>query len=349
MIAKLRGIAGLVVTVFLFLSLLSAYIRPNAYDILVLFGLVFPYLYLLGLFVLPWLWKKNKVNFAFLALLIVFGTKGFSNYVKLPISKDADPSDIQILTTNAMMGVKLVNEKHTFGASEQKAFDELMHRSPQPDIICGQEVNPIVDKALRASFAYEYYHKLDKRGSIILSQHPIVNKGLVDFGAKLNSCLWADIKIGADTIRVYSAHLESNRLSQETYDFLAKEGYDSMGAINGIRDLLGKYPRYASARADQALMIAAHIKKSPHPVILAGDFNEPPMSYTYRALRKVLQDSFLDNGSGWGTTWIGGVPLLRIDYILYSPELMNTSFHCLKTNLTDHYPVKASFKINHKE
>ena len=122
-----------------------------------------------------------------------------------------------------------------------------------------------------------------------------------------------------------------------------------MGAINGVKDLLSKYPRYASARSSQSVMIADHIKESPYPVILAGDFNEPPMSYTYRTLRKTLDDSFLDNGSGWGTTWIGGIPLLRIDYILYSSELTNTSFQCLKTDLTDHYPVKASFTINHKE
>jgi len=147
-----------------------------------------------------------------------------------------------------MMGVKLVNEKHIFGDQEQKAFTELMHRDPVPDIICAQEVNPIVNEALIGAFDYPHYHKLKKRGSVIMSKYPIVREGLIDFGAKLNSCLWADVAVDLDTIRIYSVHLESNRLTQETYDFLAKEGYDNMGAINGIKDLLGKYPRSIAYR-----------------------------------------------------------------------------------------------------
>ena len=224
-----------------------------------------------------------------------------------------------------------------------------MHREPKPDIICVQEVNPIVEKALAAAFDYPYFHHLDKRGTVIISRFPIIDKGLVDFGPKVNSCLWADIKINEEVIRVYSAHFESNRLNESSYDFLAKEGaYERIEAIRGINDVLRKYPKYATARADQAVQVKKHIQSSPYPVVLCGDFNDPPRSYTYHTFKEELDDTFIQNGNGWGTTWIGGIPLLRIDYILCSPELTNTSFNCLKSNLSDHYPVKASFDIGAK-
>ena len=63
-------------------------------------------------------------------------------------------------------------------------------------------------------------------------------------------------------------------------------------------------------------------------------------------LKKGLNDTFLDSGAGIGTTWIGTIPLLRIDYIFASKELDNTGLIKLKNNLSDHYPVKASFNLS---
>ena len=45
---------------------------------------------------------------------------------------------------------------------------------------------------------------------------------------------------------------------------------------SGVRKILGKYKRSTRIRAAQAEMIQAHINKSPYPVILSGDMNDPP-------------------------------------------------------------------------
>jgi len=345
---RIVTIIGFLTAVALIFSLAAAHVHPNERDILSLFGLIFPYIYFFALFILPFLWKANKITFIGLAVLVLWGSSGILSYVNPSFSnhKGNTEGEINVITFNAMMGVRLVDERHVFGPDRQALFNELMNQEPKPDIICVQEVNPIVEKALSEAFDYPYFHQLEKRGAIIISRYPMIQKGLVDFGPRLNSCLWADLDIDGTTVRVYSTHFESNRLNESSYDFLAKEGgYESKEAIRGISDLLRKYPKYATARANQADQVKEHIKMSPHPVILCGDFNDPPMSYTYHTFKEDLDDTFMKKGSGWGTTWIGGIPLLRIDYILSSPELPNTSFNCLKSNLSDHYPVKASFDI----
>ncbi len=344
--SRILTLIGFLLGIALIFSMFSAYVRPNHHDALSLFGLVFPYLYFGVLFLLPFLWRQHKMTFAILFFLVILGVKDIFLYVQPGFKVDDVPlQDLQILTFNAMMGVKLVNEKHVLSADRLDKFKDLILQAPQPDVICVQEVNDIVNRALD-NLDYPFYHRMKDRGAVILSRYPIVEKGLVDFGPRLNSCLWADIDVEGQTVRIYSLHLESNRLNQSSYEFLEKEGYESLEAINGIRDLITKYPKYASERAKQALKVKAHIEKSPYPVILCGDFNDPPMSYTYNTLQKGLSDTYLKHGRGIGTTWTGAIPFLRIDYILATPILDNTSFECLKSNMSDHYPIKASFDMS---
>lgn len=327
-------------------AIIAPYIKPNEKDALVLFGLVFPYIYLFAIACLTFTWYRNRITFGLLLLLVIGSTRSFCHYVKPALSPPRHDGNLHVLSFNTMMGVKLVDHKHNYSNLQKEAFEQLMSQGPIPDIICAQEVNHIAEDALRGVFDYQHYHKISDQGAVILSRYPMVNKGKVDFGSPVNTCLWADIAAFGDTIRVFSTHFESNRLNQSSYDFLANEdGYQSTDAVRGLKDLLVKYPKYATRRGQQALQVRERIRQSPHPVILAGDFNDPPMSYTYHVFRDMLTDTFLSKGRGWGTTWIGGIPLLRIDYILSSPELEEVGFTCLETVMSDHYPLIASYEL----
>lgn len=239
-----------------------------------------------------------------------------------------------------MMGGKMVNEKHVMTAEIKTQFTNLINIEPAPDIICAQETNWVVEKIF-ATGHFPYYHKIDNRGAVILSKYPFINTGIVDFGAKLNSCLWVDIEFKGKPIRIYSAHLESNRLKKESYKMLADEDYVSDQTMNGIEDMIFKYHKYTGVRADQAEKINASIKQSPYPVILCGDFNDPPMSYTYQKLSDGMIDAFKESGRGIGTTWQGIVPFLRIDYIMHDTSLRSSGYTRLNSQLSDHYPIKA--------
>ena len=98
-----------------------------------------------------------------------------------------------------------------------------------------------------------------------------------------------------------------------------------------------------SKRAVQVEAIKIHINKSPYPVILCGDFNDTPNSYAYHKLSNGLKDAFVEQGVGLGRSYNGNFPSLRIDYILYSPELNIHSFNTKNVKLSDHFPILAGF------
>ena len=79
-------------------------------------------------------------------------------------------------------------------------------------------------------------------------------------------------------------------------------------------------------------------------MIVAGDFNDTPVSYTYRKIRKGLNDSFVTSGYGAGFTYRGNYPPNRIDYILYDNKLMNTVFEIKGSGIPITYPIIAYFR-----
>ena len=83
--------------------------------------------------------------------------------------------------------------------------------------------------------------------------------------------------------------------------------------------------------------------KAPVRSLAVGDFNDSPLSYTYFRLQRGRKDSFVKAGKGFGATYRALWPLLRIDYILYPPELEAVSFEVLSAPYSDHNPIVATY------
>ena len=99
-----------------------------------------------------------------------------------------------------------------------------------------------------------------------------------------------------------------------------------------------------ASRALQVDRVRRHMETSPYPVIVAGDFNDTPVSYTYRRMRRGLKDAFVEAGYGAGFTYRGKYPPNRIDYVLYGEGIECTDFDIIKVKYSDHYPVIAYFR-----
>jgi endonuclease/exonuclease/phosphatase family metal-dependent hydrolase len=254
--------------------------------------------------------------------------------------------------------IRLFNylEGNKGGNSEKKILS--LAKSQQPDILCFQELflnGDASDKDLEIKKALggKYYShiKLFGRGRnkfygiATYSRFPIVGKGEIVHPGSSSLSIYTDIVIGSDTFRVFNNHLQSFRLQRLETSFM-EELVDSEDkqTLNEIRTVSRSLSEGFKRRAIQAQVVKNYINRSPYPVIVAGDFNDTPVSYSYRKIRKGLNDSFVKSGYGAGFTYNGNYPPNRIDYILYGNDLVSTNFSILRVRYSDHYPIIAWFR-----
>ena len=224
------------------------------------------------------------------------------------------------------------------------------------DVVCLQEVDvykddkyltlPEMRKAL-AKYPYTYFdfkihNKRHQYGIAVFSKYPLINKNTIRYTSRGNISNYCDVVVGKDTLRLFNNHLESNKLTITDFPDTLESGAIKESA-HRISDKLG------SARAirhEQARAIRQEIDSSPYPVIVAGDFNATPLSYTYLKIRGTdLRDCFLESSIGkWGATLTKRHIGIRIDYVLCSKSLHPAEVRIDKLNYSDHYPVKATIK-----
>lgn len=174
-------------------------------------------------------------------------------------------------------------------------------------------------------------------GMAIFSRYPIINEGKIFDNNRTNGAIFADIVVNGDSIRIYNVHLESMKINSDGLENLdgVKENY---------RQTLGKLNRGSITRSKQLKLMTEHIKNSPHPVILMGDFNELPYSYTYFKLSETLVNAFEKAGRGFGFTYNKVLFFIRIDHIFSNPKLKPIQFRTHReVDYSDHYPVSATF------
>jgi len=184
-------------------------------------------------------------------------------------------------------------------------------------------------------------------GIAIFSRLPIVGRGEIAFGRlSQNHAMWVDV-VGpgrGDTVRVFNVHLQSMSIDE---DDIVAAGSSKAGLRRKGRGLLGRFVRGATARAWQADTLVAHIGRSPYPVLLAGDCNDLPYSYSYNRLAGPLQNAWASVGWGPGNTYHGRLPpLLRIDQQFAGPQwrVLACRVHT-EIPYSDHFPVEALYEL----
>ena len=145
---------------------------------------------------------------------------------------------------------------------------------------------------------------------------------------------------------MYNAHLQSIHFNKEDYKFISKlENNEDVEEIDGSKKILRRMKRAYVKRSSQADSIHASINRSPYPVIVCGDFNDSPSSYTYQTISKNLNDAFMESGNGLGRSYKGEFPSLRIDYLLFSPLLRSYNFTTFPDEYSDHYAVSCYTRL----
>ena len=180
-----------------------------------------------------------------------------------------------------------------------------------------------------------------------LSQFPQIKKGTVSIeGERMNNtCIFSDLIIATDTIRIYNIHLASNWFDKSDLAFIENPEMSKDAIKKGVLSIAKRLKTSFKKRALQVGVIKKHMQNAPYPIIVCGDFNDTPNSFSYQKIVSGLNDSFLEKGSGFGSTFLGKIPFLRIDYILHSPNVKIQSFTTHKAKLSDHKAIESSLAM----
>lgn len=346
---KFFSIFGLRLNIFasvlLLLAYLAPYIPPDTFWPLAFMGLAYPYLLFINLiFLLIWVLLRSR-NLILPLLVLVLGFQFFSNTFRLiPHFKTKD-NGIKVLSYNV----------HSF------RVDQKAHRLNNPgiieyfksvdaDIICLQEGIHFKEGRLSpngikdALSGINYFHVVSSGNYsdlVTFSRYPILKKGEITFSDSDVLVLFSDVKIASNRIiRIYNCHLQSYSIDPDDYlvmDSLASGINDRQ--IDLARKVSFKLKNGFMLRAFQVRKLAEHIRKSPYPVVVCGDFNDTPVSYAYRKVRGELKDSFVESGWWSSNTYNGQLPSFRIDYILADKKFNLENYSRDKVLFSDHFPV----------
>ena len=350
-----------VAIVALIFSYLAAHVAPSTFGYFALFGLAYPFILLANvLFILYWFFKKRR-NIRYSIFAILIGLTHFSDFFQISFNEKNDNTrdQIKVLTYNVHL-FDLYNAR-SGKQTRNKIFDLLVQENA--DIICFQEfyytekkgffeTRDTLLKFLPNQFYHERYtHALSGNqffGVAMFSRYPIIKKGYVPFASDANNfCIYIDIAKGNDTIRVYNAHLQSIRFRPEDYALV--DGNKNNEQIeSGGKRIARRLKDAFVKREEQVQRVVDNIRTCPYEVIMCGDFNDTPVSFTYETFTDELEDSFIEAGNGIGNTYIGVFPSFRIDYVMHSKGYKCIAYKTLDEKLSDHHALSVVLKKSKK-
>lgn len=322
--------------------------------------LIFPFLVLVNIFfVFFWILAKKWI-FLLPLSVIIFCVNEINNTFPIHFGK-TDHSEavkpLKVLTYNTMLSGIL--QKHTSGHPNEIISFIL---KSDADIVCLQEfaVSPKGQyltendaNELFTKYPYKHYYfnqksSWRKSGIVTMSKYPIVGKDTLNFTSEFSASIVSDVDVDGDTIRVINNYLESNRLTQKEREMpiQLKDNFDTENLKGTTLYLSRKLGAAYKERAKQADIVRAEIINSKYRLLVCGDFNDVPVSYTYTKIRgNDLSDAYAETGFGLGWTYNQSIYRFRIDYILYdNMRIVDYVRGDLKSS--DHYPVMATLDIN---
>lgn len=327
----------IVLGVITILGAFAGRISPDKSSLMTYIGLLLPFLLMLcALSALYWLARFR--GWVWIPLIAICTNWVYlSSMIQIPFRKgDIAPKagTLKIATYN----VGHFSRDKSGLTARRTAY--LMAKE-QADIICFQEFNEFQElpydslNAIFNAWTYSVIPKAENGQNLlplaVYSKYPIVDSGLIAFSYSANNSMWVDVRINNKVIRIFNNHLQTTNINQ------SKGSLKTGIFLYSMNDIV---------RARQAEIISELIKKSPHPVVVAGDFNATPSSYTYRTMKGDLKDGFRTAGYGWGYTFRYFKRLLRIDYILHSHSLEGSNYYSPDIDYgSDHNPVFMQMEV----
>ena len=333
-----------VAVIGLALSYSSPFVNPQDFWIISFFGLT--YTFWLGInIVLLLIWVLSlKKRGIYNAIILIFGFQFIARNIQFNTNE------------NSSLGIKICSfntyvQQIYNGGNTSEAIDQYLTNQKYDIALLVEWLNK-KGNINKIAFPHQQFintqesNQKREYGLKLVSKHPILNWERIKYDHSTNNlAVLFDIDIEGQIIRFVGVHLQSNSVSPKDYQTLMHSDLNKQYKTYALA-FIHRLKKQSQLRSIQTQTILETIEDSPYPVIILGDFNDTPQSFTYQQLKEGRKDAFVEKGSGWGATYLKPLPFLRIDYIFYDKELVCTDYQSSTSIKSDHSLIEASFKIS---
>lgn len=335
-LSKIMRFLNIVLFVVTILAYVLPFLAPKLFPFLSVLSLLLPLLLILNfLFFVYWLLQLKKYMFIsgiVLLLGITFINKLYK-FSETNLSKSEN--DFTIMSYN----VRLFNLYEWLPKKNVPQEISKFVSEENPDILCIQEFSP-VDSINFKQYKFNYINvegKKNKYGQAIFTKFKIIDKGEISFPNSSNKVIYADILRQKDTVRVYSMHMQSVKISTDINDNIDEEKSKFI------------FKRISSAFREQQIqaeLIKKNVDDCKLPKIICGDMNNSAFSYVYRLIKGDLKDAFEEAGSGFGKSYNFKYYPARIDYLLVEKDFEVKQYQSFDTFYnSDHFPLSTRLEL----
>lgn len=290
-----------------------------------------------------------------LALICCWGP--VSTVIPLSTSKKASPGaeTFRIMSWNIAHGV----DKQYPAIQYNRTLREILESDA--DIICLQEILKFVPEEV-PHLTGEVLDSIRKKYPYIIGQSYLDSKVLSKYPISYipaNRYITGNFEDRPHTfylvhlpnhdLTVVNVHLTSFMLNAEQQKVFT--GMTSaQGIKEGFKDLKGgireKLHKGFTRRKSDAERLREALDRIEGPVVVCGDFNDVPESYTYRLVRgDDMRDAYVETGFGPLVTFNQHLFWVHLDQILYRGPLKALSVKRGHIKSSDHYPLIAEFEF----
>lgn len=335
--------ANIMLALLLLVCGLTSYVNPADHPRLSLFCLGFPILLVLNVaFVFFWLvFQVRKVWLPIVGML--FSAPFIYMYCPVNWPHERPEKSIKLLTYNvASFSYAENNEDGT-----NPLLDYLLRSDA--DVICLQEGKPMknitleeLNKAMKDA-GYNESVTFGEGRQRLYSRLPVISSDSVHYQSVGNSSVAVRLLYEGDTVLFVNNHLESYRLTavdKQHYKAIIKDP-ERPEVEDDTRALVGKMAKASRARGPQVDSVVKYVCQSNcKAVVVCGDFNDAPVSYTCQRFSTILHDAYRQSGNGLGLSYVEKGFYFRLDHVFVSDYWQTYETRVDKNvNLSDHYPL----------
>ncbi|MBO1363664.1 endonuclease/exonuclease/phosphatase family protein [Prevotella sp. A2931] len=343
----LHAIAGANIATIVLMLLVgySDRINPAEHNYLAIVGLAFPIFLVLNMgFIILWvIFKPRGVLIPMLGYLVCYGP--IRIYMPLNSDTKVPKGAIKVISYNVWSFAGWETPPGTDNAILSYLHDQ------KADILCLQESSgnelgqARVDAVLDTLYQYKDTACVGSSHSLTTySKFPILSREHIRYPSVGNMSMAYQLKIGRDTVIVINNHLESTGFSaeeKEQFGTLVRGELKVDKAKSESRLIINKLAAASRKRAPQADAVARYVSKhNGRSIILCGDFNDSPISYTRHKIAENLTDCYVKTGNGPGISYHHSRFWVRIDNIMCSAHWQPYACKVDKSiKMSDHYPI----------